>query len=901
MEAAPFEGDTPAFERARARHDAENRWLVREFGALLGASRSYAKSLAPTSGGGWVGDASEGVGLGGMLAGALQAGVERLAVGDRNGANGGDGVGRVGAFGGASSADAAFANALERVGTVAASTTADEEMAGPMAAAVGAQLLSPVADALREIGTLRNSLGRRVDECLVGRIRRFVDDDLAAVATAKEKFERARRDCDAARAHFLRVGGKDANDALDSAREALEASRARLALAHTHAEGVRRYVLLEATRETMTALRRFFDDAASVVGERLRDSMAASEEYETASRARAEMNMVGAASAAASALASRGGVSEEEEEEEDDGDKVLAAAAAAAAASSTMNTGRSADVSIRKQLAEGTHRDGGGASGRRALGVGVIRRGYLAHKRDGPRWAGGGWSRRYFVLDGAGRLVVREERGRREREREREQQQKKQRGGSASAPGADDQTAAAAASPAAEPDAASPAAAPPTVPVVDLSDDEVAAATAAAAAATAMNQPPRARKRDMIAPMAASAMRGIGSGLGAAWKFVATNAAPEPGAVDAEEDYKDAVDLRTSCVKPGPDPNDRASSNRPFCFRVISPAVSLSLQAESEEEMRGWIADLQGVIAELISLGPGPFPRHARSGSAVGDVGASDGGGGGARVPENDARTRGEDPRETLASIPGNSRCADCGAADPDWASLNLCVVVCHDCAGVHRHLGAHVSKVRSLALDADAWTPPVMALFERVGNERANAIWCKRRPDANADPVASNCATREEALAAISNKYVARAFVDAATADPGAMEAAAAALDCAEVLARLAAGADADAKRLALRAAARRGEDAAPVIALLLSNGAAVAGEDDANVSVDATEQGSSARTLAIVRVAMEAGCGLDGVVVGLLRAAAEARGARFQVSPAAVAAAAAAAAAAKRVSSGS
>ena len=35
MEAAPFEGDTPAFERARARHDAENRWLVREFGEVF--------------------------------------------------------------------------------------------------------------------------------------------------------------------------------------------------------------------------------------------------------------------------------------------------------------------------------------------------------------------------------------------------------------------------------------------------------------------------------------------------------------------------------------------------------------------------------------------------------------------------------------------------------------------------------------------------------------------------------------------------------------------------------------------------------------------------------------------------------------------------------------------------
>ena len=30
-------------------------------------------------------------------------------------------------------------------------------------------------------------------------------------------------------------------------------------------------------------------------------------------------------------------------------------------------------------------------------------------------------------------------------------------------------------------------------------------------------------------------------------------------------------------------------------------------------------------------------------------------------------------------------------------------------------HLGAHISKVRSLALDRDAWTAPVMALFTAV------------------------------------------------------------------------------------------------------------------------------------------------------------------------------------------
>lgn len=30
-----------------------------------------------------------------------------------------------------------------------------------------------------------------------------------------------------------------------------------------------------------------------------------------------------------------------------------------------------------------------------------------------------------------------------------------------------------------------------------------------------------------------------------------------------------------------------------------------------------------------------------------------------------------------------NRFCADCGAAQPDWASINLCIVICKRCAGV--------------------------------------------------------------------------------------------------------------------------------------------------------------------------------------------------------------------------
>ena len=45
--------------------------------------------------------------------------------------------------------------------------------------------------------------------------------------------------------------------------------------------------------------------------------------------------------------------------------------------------------------------------------------------------------------------------------------------------------------------------------------------------------------------------------------------------------------------------------------------------------------------------------------------------------------------------LSANSTCADCRKKKPDWVSLNLGVLVCLECSGVHRSLGVHVSKVR--------------------------------------------------------------------------------------------------------------------------------------------------------------------------------------------------------------
>jgi len=152
--------------------------------------------------------------------------------------------------------------------------------------------------------------------------------------------------------------------------------------------------------------------------------------------------------------------------------------------------------------------------------------------------------------------------------------------------------------------------------------------------------------------------------------------------------------LLTCTVKVRPDIDVR-------CFEVVSPTVSLILQAESEELMLEWKETILNVIAK--ELNNTQLPTSAT----------------------NDATEKNyqENLMEHFQKISKeNAICADCGAPNPEWASINLGILTCIECSGFHRSMGVHISKVRSLNLDK--WDPELVQLMDSIGNANANKIF---------------------------------------------------------------------------------------------------------------------------------------------------------------------------------
>ncbi|KAB2091062.1 hypothetical protein ES319_A03G165200v1 [Gossypium barbadense] len=234
----------------------------------------------------------------------------------------------------------------------------------------------------------------------------------------------------------------------------------------------------------------------------------------------------------------------------------------------------------------------------------------------------------------------------------------------------------------------------------------------------------------------------LGSGLLGRW----LSSHYHGGVHDEKSVAHHTVNLLTSTIKVDADQSDLR-----FCFRIISPTKNYTLQAESALDQMDWIEKITGVIASLLSsqapercLSASPMGSgHHRSASESSSFESSDFDH--TAVEEyasernlvsahNERQSRAsqhqrsclknEKPIDVLRRVCGNDKCADCGAPEPDWASLNLGVLLCIECSGVHRNLGVHISKVRSLTLDVKVWDPSVISLFQSLGNTFANSVW---------------------------------------------------------------------------------------------------------------------------------------------------------------------------------
>lgn len=254
--------------------------------------------------------------------------------------------------------------------------------------------------------------------------------------------------------------------------------------------------------------------------------------------------------------------------------------------------------------------------------------------------------------------------------------------------------------------------------------------------------------------------------------------------------HMDPIDLRMASVR------EARNSDRRFCFEVITPQYTRVYQAPSEDDMKSWIAAINNALQSafenrnIVPSSPSPSPAGSTRKDIAAVLTGKSSSFSGHRQISNPNRseaakamsryaTTGDKPayKRTESSGPepepslllqrirsadeGNKVCADCSSESRvDWCSINLGVLLCIECSGIHRSLGTHISKVRSLTLDTSIFSPDIVELLLLIGNRVSNMVW-EAKLERSLKP--TTYSTRDQRLQFITAKYSERAYVQPA------------------------------------------------------------------------------------------------------------------------------------------
>ncbi|KAF8563058.1 hypothetical protein P879_08989 [Paragonimus westermani] len=238
---------------------------------------------------------------------------------------------------------------------------------------------------------------------------------------------------------------------------------------------------------------------------------------------------------------------------------------------------------------------------------------------------------------------------------------------------------------------------------------------------------------------------------------------------------KDSISVKKRHRRLKPNPKTNAVDgydSEGYEFQLISMDRQWHFEAKGPEERDEWVMYIERAIMTRLQLNESSKRTRSVNTTATGSGFTNSTTGCNASVPTNrsvgdtnsltSGRSGAGDTSELavterfvrcISAVAGNEYCADCGAPDPDWASLNLGVVVCISCSGIHRQLGTHISRIRSLHLDE--WSPESVSVMCAIGNTLANSVWEAAVPvNAGNRKKPEPSGSREEKEAWIRAKY---------------------------------------------------------------------------------------------------------------------------------------------------